>query len=426
MRVVVKLFFMAVMISLLGGKEAFAEASLQSQINALPEGAVLKLQEGIYDEEIVLKRPIVLEGEKGTIFKSCSSKPVLTITGKKVSLKHIKIVGCQKAESSSAIYLSGKQHQLEDITIEGANLGMKLDEVKNSRFRAITITGRTKANGFDLWESHHNTFEGIQIDHVQDGFYMENSHYNTFRGNTINDSRYGLHVMFSDNITASKNVSARNFTGAMVMGTHHSVFEDNQLIENNQNVNAQGLLLFDVHDSTVRRNRISDNRVGMFIEDSSGNKMVGNEFSANFVGAQMNRIEKNVIKGNAFISNVNDFQATDGTDNTIQKNYWDAALKLDTDGDGMSNLAYSADPFFLHLTMETPPYQLFFQHPGMMLLQKMLKSPEELLVTDKEPLMKNELKNHIQPEQQRTIFWFICLAMIFASLLVIYFGRKKT
>jgi nitrous oxidase accessory protein len=425
MKVFAKLLLFVGMISLFGGKEAFAEISLQSQINATPEGETLRLNAGIYHEPIVLKKPIVLEGEKGTILKACSSKPGITITGENVSVKGIKIVSCQKDKNPPAIYMSGKNHHLEEITIDTGKLAIKLENVSKTTFQNISISGLGKGNAFDLWESHQNTFEGISITHVEDGFYMENSHYNTFIGNTISDSRYGLHVMFSDNITLIRNVSARNYTGAMVMGTNHSVIKDNQLMENNQNVNAQGLLLYDVNDSTITHNQISHNRVGLFMEDSSGNEMKSNEFVANFVGAQINKIEKNVIESNTFISNVNDIQATDGTDNIIRRNYWDAALKLDTDGDGKSNLPHRADPFFLNLAKETPPYQLFFQHPGLVLLQKMLKSPEHLLVTDEEPLMNNDLKNNIQTEPQKAILWAMSLFMIFSSLLLIYFGRKK-
>jgi len=426
MKVLLKLILFVGMISLVGGKETSADISLQSQINAVPAGGTLKLASGTYQEPIVLKKPIVLVGEKGTILKACNAKPAITIKGENVTVKGIQILSCKQDKSPAAIKISGKNHQFEDITLNIRKSGINLENVEQSSFRNIRLSGHGKGNGFELWESHHNTFEEIKIDHVQDGFYMEDSHYNTFSGNTISDSRYGLHVMFSDYITAKNNRSTRNYTGAMVMGTNYSIIADNQLLENNQNVNAQGLLLFDVHDSTINHNHISDNRVGMFIEDSSGNEITGNEIAANFVGAQMNRIEKNVIEGNAFISNVNDFQATDAADNTIQNNYWDAAMKLDTDGDGKSNLPHSADPFFLNLARETPPYQLFFQHPGMTLLQKLLKSPEHLLVTDQEPLMNNYLNNQQQPEQKQIIFWVICLAMIIVSLLLIYFGRKRT
>ncbi len=425
MKALVTLLSLVGMISLIGGREVAAEQSLQAQINATKESGTLKLKAGTYQEPIVLTKPIVLEGEKGTILHSCSSKSAITIKGNHVTVKGITIVSCENDKSPAAISISGNNHHLEDITLNIKKIGIKLENATKTSFQHITIAGNRNGNGVDLWESHQNRFEDVTIHHVEDGFYMENSHGNTFVANTIHDSRYGLHIMFSDNITAIGNRSTKNFTGAMVMGTSHSVLKDNQLRENNQNVNAQGLLLYDVHDSKISNNDISANRVGLMMEESSGNKITNNKFMANFVGAQMNRIEKNIISDNTFISNVTDFQAKDGTNNTIQKNYWDSALKLDTDGDERSNLPHRADPFFLNLAAETPPYQLFFQHPGMMLLQKMLKSPDHLLVTDKEPLMKNNLTASAPKQPQNEIYWIMSLFMIFSSLYIIYLGRKK-
>ncbi|MCL6573135.1 MAG: right-handed parallel beta-helix repeat-containing protein [Bacillus sp. (in: Bacteria)] len=427
MKVLAKLLLVAGIFSFFSGEGASAEISLQSQINATPAGGTLRLQAGTYHETIVLKKPIVLEGEKGTILSACSYKPAILITGKEVSLKGIKIVSCEKNKSPFALFMSGKNHHLEDVTLDVGEVGIKLENVAKTSFLNINIEGSGKDNAIDLWESHQNSFERVTITNAQDGFYLENSHYNTFIGNTIRDSRYGLHIMFSDNITAIRNVSINNYTGAMVMGTNHSVLKENQLIKNNQNVNAQGLLLYEVFDSVINDNQLSSNRVGLFMEDSSGNELKGNEFTANYVGAQINRIEKNIIEGNTFISNVNDFQATAGTNNNIIRfNYWDAAMKLDSDGDGRSNLPHPADPYFLNLTKETPAYQLFFHHPGLVLLQKMLKSPEHTLVTDAAPLMINPLKHNDQTDPQKAIFWVMSLIMMSGSLLIIYFGRKKT
>ncbi len=113
------------------------------------------------------------------------------------------------------------------------------------------------------------------------------------------------------------------------------------------------------------------------MEDSSGNIIVSNSIMNNFIGTQMNSISNNKVIHNSFINNVNEVQAVHGTHNLIQNNFWDSAWKLDTDGDGKSNLPYRADPYFLNLIEDTPEYQLFFQAPGMLLLQKMLKSPRQ-------------------------------------------------
>ncbi|MGG3563744.1 NosD domain-containing protein [Neobacillus rhizosphaerae] len=425
MRVLVKLLLIIGLFSLVGGRDAAAQISLQSQINAAPEGGTVRLKAGIYHEAIVINKSVVLVGEKGAVIKTCSTKPAVIITGKNVTLKDLKLESCQKDKGKAMIQISGKNHRLENLLIQTSHIGIQLEKVEQSHFLHINLSGNGKNTGFDLWESQHNQFEGNKINQVEDGIYMENSHNNTFIGNTIQNSRYGMHVMFSDNITLIQNVSKGNFSGAMIMGTHQSIIKDNQLIENNQNVNAQGLLLYDVHQSTIEDNKISHNRVGLFMENSSGNTLKNNEFIANFVGAQINKIKINVIEHNLFVSNVNDIQATKSPDNTIQKNYWDAAWKLDTDGDGMSNLPHSGDPYFLNLARETPPYQLFFQHPGLVVLQKMLKSPDSMLVKDQAPLMNMEGKQSATTEPHKVLLWAISILMISSSLIMIYFGRKK-
>jgi nitrous oxidase accessory protein len=422
-----KIYKLTLLIFLLLGlfevNNALANEHLQSKINNIKEGGTLHLKKGVYHEEIVLKKVITIEGEKGVIFQSCSSEPMIVIKGTNVHLKGIKIESCKQDSSPYTMHVSGSNHRLEDIVIQTTNMGIKMENVEHSHLKNIAISGSNISNGIDLWEAHQNLFEENVIEHVQDGFYLENSHQNLIIGNTIRESRYGIHVMYSNDSIIKDNLSTRNYTGAMIMGTSNTFIESNTLTEQNTNVNAQGLLLYDVHDSTITNNVISKNRVGLYMEDSSGNSVLSNQFIANFVGTQLKSIQQNQIENNTFLSNVNEIQAKDGTENTIQQNYWDAAWKLDTDGDGKSNLPYQADPYFLNLTKEVPEYQIFFHHPGMLLLQKMLKSPEHLLVTDNSPLMKSEL-NFNNQTKNNTILWSMSLVMIFSSLLFIYIGRK--
>lgn len=422
---VLKLIFLIIgMLELLGGDFVLADVHLQAEIDATPEGGVLQLRKGTYDDPIVLSKAIQIKADKGVIFQSCSKEAMFTITGENVHIQGIEIVSCEEDTSPYGIYMSGKNHILEDIKIKSANTGVKLDKVESSIVRNISITGSKLANGIDLWESNQNTFEGNTLNHVQDGFYLENSHQNKFLDNTIRNSRYGLHVMFSDYISIKNNHSTRNYAGAMIMGTNHTEVTENELTENNLNVNAQGLFLYDVHESTITNNVLTNNRVGLYIEASTNNQIHSNTISANFIGTQLKRIKNNSMEDNSFMRNVNELHAVDSTANTIRSNFWDAAWKLDIDGDGKSNIPFQADPYFLQLTKEVPAYQLFFQHPGMLLLQKMLKSPEHLVVTDDSPLMKIPLNQNIQGEKNRALSWLMSLVMIFSSLIIIFIGRK--
>lgn len=407
------------------GKEAVAEVSLQAMIDEAPKGGTLELPKGTYKEAIVLTRPITIEGQHGTLIEDCSSRPVIKITGRNVSIKGISVKSCTHKGDVPAIFISGSQHRLEKaVILHSGGIGVKAENLKGSIFKDITISGTSTNNGIDLWNSIENEFRNVKIDHVQDGFYMENSSGNSFIDNRITDSRYGIHVMFSDRIRIEKNESRRNITGAMIMGTNQTIVRNNVFSENHKNVNAQGLLLYDVHQSEVKNNLISNNRVGMFLDESTGNIIAHNQLAGNFIGAQLNKISGNTIETNLFMRNIAEIQATQSVNNVIQRNYWDGAWKLDSDGDGKSNVAYQADPYFLKLIKNAPEYQLFFQHPGMIILQKMLKSPEQLLVIDQSPLMKSGLKVQSGANTKHKNSSMMGLIMILISLLFIIKGRK--
>lgn len=408
------------------GKEAVAEASLQARIDAVPMGGTLKLSKGTYKEALILTRPITIEGQQGTQIEDCSSGPVIKITGKNVSIKGISVKSCTQNGDVPAIFISGSQHRLEKIDIlHSDGIGVKAESLMGSVFKDIAISGTGTNNGIDLWNSIENEFRRVKIDHVQDGFYMENSSENSFIDNRITDSRYSIHVMFSDRIRIEKNESKRNITGAMIMGTNQTIIRNNVFSENRKNVNAQGLLLYDVHQSEVRSNLISNNRVGMFLDDSTGNVIAGNQLEGNFIGAQLNKISGNTMEGNLFMRNIAEVQATQSGDNIIQQNYWDAAWKLDSDGDGKSNVSYRADPYFLKLIKNAPEFQLFFQHPGMIIMQKMLKSPDQLLVIDQSPLMESGIKVQARANTDPQDSLMMGITMILGSLLFIFKGRKK-
>lgn len=411
--------------SLLAGRETFAETTLQSKIAKTPEGGTLHLNKGIYHETIVLKKSIHLIGSNGTTFESCSSKPVMTITGKNVTVRGIRIKVCKNVSTIPAIYMSGRNHQLNHVTIHSGGVGVKLVNADHTLLMDVQISGMGRERGCDLWQSNRNTFKGNVLDHVQDGFYLENSHLNTFSGNKVSHSRYGFHVMFSDFIDLEKNISVRNTTGAMIMGSHQTTIQGNSFMENNQNVNAQGLLLYDTHQSIVENNIVKHNKVGMYIDHSSDNKIINNQISANFIGAQFNNMNKTIFERNSITGNVCELQAIQGSDNRISQNYWDAAWKLDTNGNGTGKIPYRADPYFFNLIAETPEYQLFFQEPGMIFLQKMLKSPEQGVITDASPLVKNSLSNNARVQVNTKPAWMMSISMVVLSLVVMTLGRKR-
>ena len=92
--------------------------------------------------------------------------------------------------------------------------------------------------------------------------------------------------------------------------------------------------------------------------------------------------------------------------------------------DGYSELAFEADPYFLSLTDEVPEYQLFFQSPGMLILQKMLKSTSGELLMDTNPLMKPKAIDAARSEGSAWQAVAIATVMFGLSATLFLIGRK--
>ncbi|MGF9966490.1 right-handed parallel beta-helix repeat-containing protein [Bacillus rhizoplanae] len=420
-----RVFFLFCTLFLSLSLHTHAQDTLQSQINAAPEYGIVKIPSGIYNETIVLSRPITLEGTGEVTVRSCSKEPAITIKGQSVTLKHIKVEQCSDVTDTEAIRVTGKNHRLHNLRIYTKQFGIKFNEASDTVVEDSFIRGDSKGNGIDLWESNNNMIQGVEIDGVRDGIYIENSHFNQVTQNAIRNSRYGVHIMFSNHITVQNNKSHHNITGAMVMGTKETTIKKNDFSFNNRNVNAQGLLLYDAENTEAIDNRISYNRVGMYVENANNNRISDNEVNGNFIGMQFKNANENNVSDNVFIGNVNESQAINSTGNKIIHNYWDASLKLDTKRNGISSIPYRADPFFLTLTNEVPEYQLFFQAPGMLVLQTLLKSPENQVLTDYEPAMIIRGKKVENNSSFKMQIGMISVSMLAISITLFKIGRKR-
>lgn len=401
-----------------------AAGTLQSKINEAPKGGTIEIEAGEYEETIVLSKPIHLEGKGEVLLRSCKKEPIVTISGEAVTLKNIKIEYCGDKKNDAAIQVTGSNHRLSGLTIETKRIGVKLDHANEVIIQDSEIAGAKQGNGIDVWKSNQNTFKNLKIVNVSDGIYLEQSNENMLYGNNIQKSRYGMHLMFSNDNILDENVSRKNATGTMLMESKRTVIQNNQFSSNNDHVNAQGLLIYRASDTKVTGNEFISNRVGIFIEEAENNRMNANKIMDNFIGVQFKKSTGNKIMNNTFIGNVNDAQAIESSNNQINSNYWDVASKVDIDGNGESEIAFKADPYFLTLTNDVPEYQLFFQSPGLILLQNMLKSPADQLLTDSAPLMNVTVEVEKETSSYFSL-WVMSGVMIAVSFGLFIVGRKR-
>lgn len=410
---------------------AAQEQSIQDRINDAKSGEKIQLDEGVYEEKIVIDQPVHLVGGENTRFIQTSSSPVIIINADHVTLENISIIHEDYNSDSPAILIDSNNNLLRQINIETNSYGIQLNEANDNKLRDVTIIGDKKQeinkrkHGIDLWKSDNNEIAHSSISHVQDSIYIEKSNGTKLFNNQTFNSRYGTHLMFTKNTVLEQNQSYENVSGLYVMGANKPTIKHNTLKNNRENVQSIGLFVFDTTDATIANNQIENNRIGLFIEDAADNRFTFNHVQNNYVGMQFKGAENNVIKNNAFVANVVQGQALDSNNNTTNENYWGDHLGLDMNGQNISSLTYKVDPFFMNVINEYPAFQLLFQSPGMVFLEDLIQVPADVQLVDATPLMTNPLAVTENESSNQLPILLFCLSLLIISTIIIYLGVKK-
>jgi nitrous oxidase accessory protein len=409
--------------------------SLQALVDRAADGETVVVPAGVYEGPIRIAKPLVLRAEREgeAIVANDSDKPALSIVSGQVKVAGLRIVD-EAAKPSPSVVVSGEGVVLENLQIRTASGGIAMrdadgGELQNNVIdwtdRSIPLSGR--GNGIDLFNSHRVRIAGNVIHDVHDGIYLENSDDVAVEENIIERSRYGVHTMYSNRTSVRGNTGRMNVTGAMIMTARGTSVAGNRFVKQNENVNSQGILLYDAHESEIVNNVIEGNRVGFYIEQSADNRIENNEVAYNFIGVQLLAARGNVIRGNAFVGNVSDAQAQDSADNDIRENYWDAFRGIDADGDGKSDIGYAINPFYQSLVRKRPAFQLFFQSPGLAFLESLHAADRDAWTKDVSPLLSppSFLRSGVT-QSSAAATGFVSAALLAGACAVIFIARRKT
>jgi len=383
-----------------GQAQALAEQTaaglpLQDILDQAVPGETVILPSGIYEGPIRISKPLTIlaEQEGEVILRNDCLQTAVTIEADGTILSGIHIED-EALKEEPTVLVTADSVRLENLHIRTGAHGIAARDASNGTVSGTTIVWAPpgirmadKGNGIDLLVSHRWQLTNNAIRDVHDAIYLESSNDGVITDNVVENSRYGIHTMFSKRTVIERNVGRMNVTGAMVMTAEHTSVRDNTFVKQSENVNSQGILLYDAHEITVSDNTVEGNRVGIYVEQSTGNWLEGNRVSSNFIGLQLVDASGNEIRANRFIGNVTDAQARGSKHNTIAGNYWDSFEGIDADGDGTSDIAYAINPFFASVAQKRPAFQLFFQSPGMVFLESLFQSGREGWSRDSSPLM---------------------------------------
>ncbi|QJD88014.1 hypothetical protein HH215_06280 [Cohnella herbarum] len=409
--------------------------ALQNLIDDAKPGDTIVLEDGKYLGPAIIDKKLTIKGSRKAVVTADGKQTVIEIRSNDAVIQGISIVQ-QVAGESSAIVVKSDYVSLENLSIETRGFGIMLRNadrgmIKNNRISWSGANNNEQArlskknNGIDLYDSHDNLIESNEISDLRDGIYLENSHRSIVVDNRIYRSRYGIHCMYTNGTLVTGNQGEYNVTGAMIMGVRDAIVSDNSFRKQSENVNSQGLLLFDVQTSLIDSNIVEGNRVGIYMEQSSDNRLINNSVWRNFMGIQFLESGNNEFHNNQFISNVIEAEALESSGNRMENNYWDAVQGLDLNHDGLSDIPYAINPFYQQLIQKTPAYQLFFQSPSTMFLSNLFMNDRDSWATDAFPLMSlpSASADRTHPSQEsRAYMRIVSLILLIASLTIIYKG----
>jgi nitrous oxidase accessory protein len=423
-----------------GAAAAEEPIPLQALVDGASDGSVLRLPEGRYAGPAVINKAVRLQGEGRVTVVNGDAGPVIRLEASGAELSGIAIEDSRDDPDSVALEVAGSSNLLKDLAIITHGFGIRLNQAHDNRLESISIEGQApeenglsqdeepveRGNGIDLLESNGNRIRNNKISNMFDGVYIEKGSSNRIEDNMVTHSRYGYHLMFSRDTVVTGNTGSRNVTGAMIMADEGARVTDNDFAKQSANATAQGILLFDVKRVLVENNRVEGNRLGIYAQTLRDTTIKDNRFVRNFVGIQMTDAEGNRLTGNDFVANVIQAQAVAEAGNVIEHNFWDDNSGLDLQGDGISDLPYRSNSFFLTLTDETPAYQLFFGAPGMLFLEGLFGSGSGEDLKDQAPFMKPHAADTSDTQSGPGWAAILCGGLLLAASTIIFVRGGRT
>lgn len=424
-----------------GAEPTSGYGRVQTLIDAAKPGETLELPAGTYRGPLVVDKPLHIRGMGTARIVNDASEPAVVIHADRVTLEGVEI-DHNSQTGEAAILIEADETTLSRVAIRTRSHGIQLREADRGiiehsqiawlgaeadRDREVPLS--QKGNGIDLFDSHRSRIAGNEISGMNDGIYLESSHDALVEDNKVERSRYGIHCMYTNGTKVIGNEGRFNVTGAMIMGVQDAEVTDNVFRMQSENVNSQGILLFDVQTSRIYRNVVEGNRVGLYIEQSLRNELTDNDVLRNFIGIQLLESEGNRFANNRFIANVIEAEATESMDNRLTGNYWDSFRGIDLDRDGMSDIPYAINPFFQQLVDRKPAFQLFFQSPGIRFLESLFVADQSVWAADSSPLMRLPAEADPNPGSGDSDYWwslFFGIFLLASSIATIYLvGVKK-
>lgn len=265
--------------------------------------------------------------------------------------------------------------QLNEVTVVNARSAVRVESSPAASVTGGFFTGAAGSPALTVFDSPGLTLTQTRVEGYLDGVYIENSDSVSVVENEFSGaSRYALHVMFSRDTQLLRNVVRGGNVGSAVMYGRDIVVSEN-LFEGHVGPLAFGLLLQELENAVVNGNRFDGNTVGMLIVSAPDVRIEANIISNGGFGMLVRRSRLGpgsdvTVVGNTFFGNVSDVAVDDPEAAvTTSGNSYEAASRLDMDGDGVSDVPFLPSSTYDMLASRQSDLSLFALSPGILLWQ---------------------------------------------------------
>ncbi len=390
---------------------------LQEAIDKAPSGAKIVLQSGEYHGNIVIDKPLTIDGiDKSAHIVGDGTASVITIKSSNVVIENLTIRGSGESYEkidSAIVALDSSNLTIKNNHIEDALFGIDFQQVNRSIIIDNYITSKKfdlglRGDGIRLWYAHDNQILKNRIHESRD-FVVWYSSGNIIEDNHGSYNRYSLHFMYAGRNMVRNNLFEHSSVGIFFMYSSGTTAINNT-VRNSIGAFGVGIGMKDSSDFTLLDNTIIYNARGLYIDQSpfqpgsinryERNKILYNSSGVQFqISREKSIFTENIIQGN-MEPIVNDSPRNNLALNVWNRNYWDTYEGFDRNSDGIGDIPFEHYAYADKLWLYNPNIKFFYGSVVMDLLNFLSKiapfSEPDLLARDNKPLMEWKLGNNEQ------------------------------
>ena len=345
---------------------------------ALEPGSVVTLAPGVYQGPWVVDAENVRIEGAGAVVLGAGKGSTVVLAAPGISVLGLTVAGAGDehdlyAPDAAFWLVECEGCSLVGVSAKDAPTGVRIDDSRDVSVVGAELSGGPSAPGLTVFGSPGLRLEGSQVHGFLDGIYLESADDATVSTSEfVGAARYAMHTMYSLRTTLDSNVVRGGTVGSAAM-YGRGLRATRNTFEDHVGPLSFGLMALEVKDAVVEGNAFLGNTIGTLVVSAPDIALEGNLYRGSGFGILVQRSAFGGssavrINGNTFRGNVNDV-AVDDPDASVSLNgnAFEAATRLDLDGDGVADVPHVPSSSFAMLASRQPDLSLYSLSPGVLL-----------------------------------------------------------